>query len=417
MLQITPQEESGTRLSRSGVSMVLHRQISLDSPLRWGGGSDAKTRKVKSKQKRNISRPVTIAPLTQAQLEMQASSLPLPRAQKKDVKKQLRSQASASRPGANLLEEAAVSKACLARYAAHWEEIKNIVTNSRGQLKAMATIDKLVAAHLEEMYKDGEDISSARYRVAAMIFYNPSLKSPSMINLPRVKQSLKGWSNLAPARSRMPLPWEVTCLLVKLAFEKKLFQVGLQMLVMFALYLRPSEALRIRCCDIVPPAHRHRIAYKFYTVVLHPEEEGVPSKTKEYDETLALDLPFHHGIGDALMRHMGNKHGSKTALLFNHRYRDLTKFLDEATDKLQLERIAPVHPYRFRHGGASHDYSSKNRDLMGIMQRGRWKSMSSVKRYQKGARLTQVFAALPEQVQRASIQAADNLSTILQQVH
>ena len=43
-----------------------------------------------------------------------------------------------------------------------------------------------------------------------------------------------------------------------------------------------------------------------------------------------------------------------------------------------------AHPYRLRHGGASRDFARKLRSLESIQQRGRWKSQSSLRRYQKG---------------------------------
>ena len=46
-----------------------------------------------------------------------------------------------------------------------------------------------------------------------------------------------------------------------------------------------------------------------------------------------------------------------------------------------------AHPYRLRHGGATTDFARKLRSLESIQQRGRWKSQSSLRRYQKGGRL------------------------------
>ncbi|CAK9007748.1 CRAL-TRIO domain-containing protein T23G5.2 [Durusdinium trenchii] len=43
-------------------------------------------------------------------------------------------------------------------------------------------------------------------------------------------------------------------------------------------------------------------AYRQWTIALRPQEVGVASKTIEFDEALALDLPYHKGVGEALHR-------------------------------------------------------------------------------------------------------------------
>ena len=64
-------------------------------------------------------------------------------------------------------------------------------------------------------------------------------------------------------------------------------------------YLRPTEALRMRCKDLVrPPARQRR--YRRWTVVLRFLELQHSSKTQEFDETLELDLSYHENVGEAL---------------------------------------------------------------------------------------------------------------------
>ena len=211
----------------------------------------ARTRKSPSVSKHHVQGAALPAFLNIGQLEMQLANSRMPRNQRKEQRKVLRRHQKSFKANSALLEEASVSKACLARYAVHWEVVRPLVLNCKGCLKSAAVVDQLMAGHLVDMYKDGEDLSTARYRVAAFIFHNPVLKSPSMTKLPRVKQSLKGWGNLAPSRSRMPVPWEVACLIARQAFLEGSFHLGLHVLMMFALYLRPTEALRLRCCDVV----------------------------------------------------------------------------------------------------------------------------------------------------------------------
>lgn len=134
------------------------------------------------------------------------------------------------------------------------------------------------------------DLSLGRYIVAAVTFVRPELRSPSMQKLPRTKQSLQGWRNLMPPQSRLPIPWEVTCLVAALAFKMRLKQMGVALLVAFCMYLRPSELCRIKVKDVVLPNPRLRRRHQRLVITLHSFEDGVPSKTHEFDETVDLDL-------------------------------------------------------------------------------------------------------------------------------
>ena len=126
-----------------------------------------------------------------------------------------------------------------------------------------------------------------------------------------------------------------------------------------------------------------------------------------------LDLPYHKGIGQALKSFAIQSQKRPTDMVFSHKIDKLNQFLDNKSQELQLGSLGKMHAYRFRHGGASHDYHNKLRDLPAIQARGRWKSMASVRRYQKGARLAQLFAGLPDQVQRQAIVAAKGLPKLI----
>ena len=196
----------------------------------------------------------------------------------------------------------------------------------------------------------------------------------------------------------------MACLLVTRALDEDNKGLAMHMLLMFCLYLRPTEALRVRPVDIVAPVKGGGRGYQDYTVVLHPLEIGTPSKTQEFDESLTLDLTYHQGVGHALKSYC--RRLNKQLPFLRHTNQELQDFLSEASASLHLGSLGQIHPYRFRHGGASHDMLHHHRDLAGVQKRGRWKSLASVRRYEKGSRLAQLFAGLPKQVQEQSMAAA-----------
>ena len=283
---------------------------------------------------------------------------------------------------------------------------------SRGQLKGFAEVDLILTEHLEALFRDGEDLATARYVVAAVLFFRPELRSPGMTLLPKVKQSLAGWSKLCPPRSRLPIPYPVVALLAMHALSLGLLEMTIYLLLTFALYMRPGEGLRLRKMDVVRPSSR-QAGFQFWSVVLHPLEMGVSSKTQEYDECLQLDLPYHKPLGAATFKLLRLHQKRAEDLIFTITLEDVTQFLDQAQQDLELKRLGELQPYRLRHGGASHDFVSKLRDLAAIQMRGRWRSQSFVRRYQKGGRLTQLMQALPEHVRKSAESAVQKLPAAL----
>lgn len=288
------------------------------------------------------------------------------------------------------------------------------LVDSKGALKSVKQVDRQLASFLEKKFLEGDDISTAQYIVASVVYFNPSLKAPNMQLLPRVKSCLKGWRKLAPGRSRLPVPWEVVCLLVDFAMKENKAHFAIHMLMMFTMYMRPTEALRVRCIDVVKPTGRRGQPYRNWTFVMHPFEVGVPSKTLEFDESLELDLDYHRGVGELIHRYINHHHIAQKSTVLGHANKDLTSFMEEASNHLNLQVLGKIDPYRFRHGGASHDAVNRLRDLNAIQMRGRWKSAASVRRYQKGARLNQIFGSLPAAVQRSCHAAAGRMADTLQ---
>ena len=68
--------------------------------------------------------------------------------------------------------------------------------------------------------------------------------------------------------------------------------------------------------------------------------------------------------------------------------------------KISSQRLGvQVVPYQRRHSRASHDRAVEARPLLEIQKRGQWKSARSVVRYEKSARLGQVYAQYPSLLQ------------------
>ena len=147
------------------------------------------------------------------------------------------------------------------------------------------------------------------------------------------------------------------------------------------------------------------------SIILHPWENGVPSKTQEFDETLLLDLPRHRALATALAEHCRGRNPEE--LVFTVTATELTAALAEMEVKLCLDVLGLLHAYRLRHTGASHDFVSRERSLLEIQRRGRWRDPRSFRRYEKGGRVGELFARLPSHVQRHALECAAVVDSLL----
>eukprot|EP00438_Fugacium_kawagutii_P023337 Skav200217 [mRNA] locus=scaffold3745:15519:20956:- [translate_table: standard] len=168
-----------------------------------------------------------------------------------------------------VLQWSSVTAATRSTYLRHWAQFSSWATQNRLALHSSEEVDRALTLYLEELYLDGSDLSMGRYVVASVTFVRPDLRSPAMQRLPGTKQSLQGWRNLCPPQSRLPVPWEVACLVSAWAFKRMMLQMGVGLLMMFTLYLRPSEMCRLKVRDVVFPNRRLRRNHQKTVVTLH----------------------------------------------------------------------------------------------------------------------------------------------------
>ncbi|CAK9052120.1 unnamed protein product [Durusdinium trenchii] len=128
-------------------------------------------------------------------------------------------------------------------------------------------------------------------------------------------------------------------------------------------------------------------------------EEGIPSKTLQWDEMLSLDLPHQAFLGPTMVRLLGLQSRERDSLMFTVSLEEVTDFVVEQWKVLGFKSMGPPHMYRLRHGGASFDAVEGHRTLEQIQTRGRWLTLKSVRNYEKGLRHhNSVPASLKESV-------------------
>jgi hypothetical protein len=100
-----------------------------------------------------------------------------------------------------------------------------------------------------------------------------------------------------------------------------------------------------------------------------------------YDETIMLDsawLTWMGPIYEAL------KSGPQDLPLFSFSYPEFVKEFGHVNEDLKMEGVVP---YQMRHSGPSVDRCRELRTSLEVQRRGRWKTIKSLLRYERAARM------------------------------
>ncbi|CAE7512342.1 unnamed protein product [Symbiodinium sp. CCMP2592] len=158
----------------------------------------------------------------------------------------------------------------------------------------------------------------------------------------------------------------------------------------------PSELLRCTVYSLVPPVQN---TFNEWNLLLSPEQMGHPSKTGEYDTSLALDSYYLKPWGSVVFQALKKQHASTPLWDFN--YGEFVREFKLVAEALHVQ----LSPYQMRHSGPSIDRAQHLRSLLEVQRRGTWKSAKSVLRYEKSARLAASFLELPQRLRVDSPQS------------
>lgn len=218
---------------------------------------------------------------------------------------------------------------------------------------------------------------------------------------------------MAPPQSRLPWPVGAIALVCKGMAARNWKRTAILVWVSFICYLRPSEALHIRMRDITPPVGGGGSGLAKGTILLHPYERSIPSKTGVFEDCIELDLAEHQFLEPSLR-------GLKTTLGADERTDNIglpeyeRRFKVAAAD----EGIASLQdvPYTLRQSGPSADRPSQKRSMAGVKKRGRWMSDASVTPHKKSGRILQRMATLKRATQLRCGRAESGITSILRGV-
>ena len=301
--------------------------------------------------------------------------------------------------GKSFLETRSVSTATAASYLKFFDGF-NLWCQRSGLPTASTTeLEESALVWMHEKYFEGENSHMGNTLLAALVFFRKDLQRRER-QLPRVREALKGWTKLSPPRSRLPLPWKAVVLIILELVKANMLLMAQAVALTFVLYLRPSDTLSITHANIVPPAAvslKHR---GLWSVTLHAFEDELPSKTGEFDESITIDNVEFRWC--ELMLASLKQRRQDRVKVFNFTHAAWAREFGLACQRAGLGSLGPVVLYQLRHGGATHELVTKAREPVGLQKRGRWRTVASLRRYEKGGRLAEQISRMqPPQLARA----------------
>ena len=279
--------------------------------------------------------------------------------------------------GRSLTEICSVQLPTLHQYLRHLQVVYRYVEEHGIQAGSSAQMDAMLTQLFDKLYLDGHPPDLGSKIVAAINCFFPDAKG----SLPRAARSLKGWARLAPQRTRAPLPWLALMAMVGAAVAHDDLLMAVAMILQFVTCLRPGELCGLQPANLIASGPRGASQRPSRALLLGAFELGRANKSNEFDESVVVDRPdlpwLNHYLGVLKRRPRGAPVWDFSQEEYAH------KLKTYAT----LSGVAVLEPdaYALRHGGASDDMLALRRPAADIKRRGRWKSDSSLRRYEKRA--------------------------------
>jgi len=290
-----------------------------------------------------------------------------------------------------VLEERSVSAEVQSQYRAYYEKFENFCRVSRLGWPLKKEVDLILADFLDVMFLGNHSAAEGEKVVAATEFFNLHLKG----TLFHCKRALRGWRKEKPAQSRLPLPRMIAAgmAMILCAWGKRL--MSLKLMVDHDTYLRPGESIDLKGRDIVPPVRNGGKQYRWFAIVVRDSQDHKPDKTGVFDNSVPLNSVGREYLGQLLWERVLVLNG-KDEKVYPFDAAEFRKNFQEAGQLLGFKNL---HPYQSRHGGASEDLNSGERDHLAVKVRGRWHTDQSVRRYGKVGKIQKMMTDLsPERM-------------------
>lgn len=267
---------------------------------------------------------------------------------------------------------------CIRRFIAYCDSIHISVDNS-------IQLDSALADYINDLYKNGDSLTTAEHTLYAILFYSPEYKN----KLYTTVAAIEGWRRIKPHISHPPLTWPLTALLsVAMAIEGHI-QHSIATLVAFDGFLRIGELIRLQTSDIqVLPNNSSRI-----NIAIAKAKTGK-------NQSVVIYNPHVIAILSTYVKHRKKEKKVQLFDLSEQQYRTIFSRTIAALGLSHME----FTPHSLRHGAATWAYFL-GEDINNILVRGRWTTDKARQRYIQTTRAILIRQQIPSHIQLT----ADNI--------
>ena len=307
--------------------------------------------------------------------------------------------------GLSVLERVAVTKnvdrnylALVEKLESHLAELGVDVDTSDDQ-----TIDKEIVKYMNKLWLKGVKAHTGNHLLAGWIHKFAEFSKAGRRSIPRSWRALKGWRRLTPTRSRKAFPLGVWAAVAFVMVRRGRRRMAIFVLMLVSTYARPSSLLCMMKAGLTRPTAG---ATAHWTLLMHPEEELVPSKTGEFDLSVVLDSQWMKTwispVCEGLLLTEGDE-------LWDFKYDSVAAEMRQISAVLGTE----ITLYQARHSGPSIDRALQLRPMTDVKKRGNWRSWKSVGRYEKSARLAVSMKKLTPEIKTFAAECERHLGAFM----
>ena len=155
------------------------------------------------------------------------------------------------------LETKAIGAPMAVRYATLLRSFRRFAEDESMPLNEPQQVDEALVTFFDHLFFNGYPREEAMSTFAAWNDSEVRYTKGGDLTLPRARRALQGYTKLAPSATGPPITWPILCLVALTIAGKRTTEalwVALYLVLMFDLYLRPSEGASILGVDVAEPS-------------------------------------------------------------------------------------------------------------------------------------------------------------------
>ena len=242
-------------------------------------------------------------------------------------------------------------------------------------------LDDLLVDYFHELYSSGEGVQKGVNTYYGITMCLPRAKGKMNAAL----LSLRGWRRIQPSTPRPPLTWNLTTVMAIRMVWMGRPEAAIATLLAFDCYLRISEFCGLRVADVSSPAD-HRLDGSSRVLCRLRNTKTGRNQWVEVRRPEVIALLTLAKAGK-----------SPEASLFGLSTVSYSQLFNRVVSSLGLDAYTP---HSLRHGGATHDHL-QGATIESILERGRWASAKSARRYIQSGRALLLAVQVPSSVAEA----------------